>query len=123
MLSKVKLSPFVEDDQKAPFSVATKPRCRRGRYSFPWIAYLILLSVKQGGIKYHVFKVFGMTQPGIEPRSPGPLANTPPTRPISRFKWLANLVEGDQKAPLSLATKPRCRGGRYSFPWIAPLYP
>ena len=34
--------------------------------------YLILLSVKEGGIKYH-FKVFGMTQPGIEPRSPGPI--------------------------------------------------
>ena len=27
--------------------------------------YLIMLSVKQGGIKYH-FWVFGMTQPGIE---------------------------------------------------------
>ena len=23
-----------------------------------------------------IFKVFGMTRPGIEPRSPGPLANT-----------------------------------------------
>ena len=44
-----------------------------GHYSFPWIApltldtYLLLLSVKQGGIKY------GMTRPGIEPSSPGPL--------------------------------------------------
>ena len=26
-----------------------------------------------------IFKVFGMTRPGIEPRSPGPLANTLPT--------------------------------------------
>ena len=32
-----------------------------------------MLSVKQGGIKYH-FWVFGMTQPGIEPWSPRPLA-------------------------------------------------
>ena len=32
-------------------------------------------------------------------------------------------VEGDQKVPFSIATTPRCRGGRYSFPWIAPLYP
>ena len=31
-------------------------------------------SVKQGGIKYHFFKVFGMTQPGIEPWSLWPLA-------------------------------------------------
>ena len=34
-----------------------------------------MLSVKQGGIKYH-FWVFDMTLTEIEPRSPGPLANT-----------------------------------------------
>ena len=34
-----------------------------------------MLSVKHDGIKYH-FWVFGMTRPGIELRSPGPLANT-----------------------------------------------
>ena len=38
-----------------------------------------MLSVKQGGIKYH-FLIFGMTRPGIEPRSPGPLAKTLPIR-------------------------------------------
>ena len=36
---------------------------------------------------------------------------------------LATVVEGDPKAPFSIATTPRCRGGCYSFPWIAPLYP
>ena len=40
-----------------------------------------MLSVKQGGIKYH-FWVFGMTWPGIEPRSPGPFANILLIRPI-----------------------------------------
>ena len=35
---------------------------------------------------------------------------------------LATVVEGDQKAPFSIATTPRCREGRYSFLWIAPLY-
>ena len=35
---------------------------------------LIMLNVKQRA-KYH-FLDFGMTRPGIEPRSPGPLANT-----------------------------------------------
>ena len=30
---------------------------------------------------YSIFKVFGMTRPGIEPRSPGSLANTLPIRP------------------------------------------
>ena len=43
--------------------------------------YLIMLRVKQGGIKYY-FLVFGVTQPGIEPRSPRPLANTLLTSPI-----------------------------------------
>ena len=33
-----------------------------------------------------ILKVFGITQPGIEPRSPGPLTNTLPTRPICRMK-------------------------------------
>ena len=33
------------------------------------------------------------------------------------------IVEVDLKAPFSIATTSRCRGGRYSFPWIAPLYP
>ena len=32
------------------------------------------------------------------------------------------VVEGNPKAPFSLATTLRCRGGHYSFPWIAPLY-
>ena len=36
---------------------------------------------------------------------------------------LVTVVKGDQKAPFSIATTPRYRGGHYSFPWIAPLYP
>ena len=36
---------------------------------------------------------------------------------------LVIIVEGDQKAPFSIATTPKCRRGRYSFPWFAPLYP
>ena len=35
--------------------------------------------MKQGGM------FFGMMRPGIEPRSPEPLANTLPSRPMSRF--------------------------------------
>ena len=35
---------------------------------------------------------------------------------------LATVVEGDKKALFSIATTSRCRGGCYSFPWIAPLY-
>ena len=40
---------------------------------------------------------------------------------ISKVK-LATLVKGDPEAPFSKASTPRCRGGCYSFPWIAPLY-
>ena len=31
--------------------------------------------------------------------------------------------KGDTKAPFPQATTPRCREGRYSITWIAPLYP
>ena len=47
----------VEGDPKATFSIATT-RCGREHHSFLWIAllyldlYLIMLNVKQGGIKY-----------------------------------------------------------------------
>ena len=56
---KVKLATIVEGHPKSPFSIATTPKCRGGRYSFPRLLhftldpYLIMLSVKQGGIKYH----------------------------------------------------------------------
>ena len=72
---------MVEGDVKAPFSIATTVRCKGGRYSFPWIAlrtldpYFITLCVKQGDIEYH-FCFSGMTQLGIEPRFPEPLANS-----------------------------------------------
>ena len=39
----------------------------------------------------------------------------------NKYVKLATVVEDDQKAPFSIATRLRCRGGRYSFSWIAPL--
>ena len=36
---------------------------------------------------------------------------------------LATIVEGDPKAPFSIATTPSCREGHYSFPRISPHYP
>ena len=53
------LATVVKGDQKAPFSIATTARCRGGTTPFPGLLhftldmYLILLSVKQEGIKYH----------------------------------------------------------------------
>ena len=66
----------VEGNPKAPFSVAIPSRWRGVAAHFPrllhfiLVPYLIMLSVKQEGIKYH-FWVFGMMGPGIEPWSPG----------------------------------------------------
>ena len=57
--SKVKLAILVKGDPKALFSIATTPRCRGGRHSIPWIdPYLIMLSVLQGGTKYHFLSLF-----------------------------------------------------------------
>ena len=58
------MATIVEGNPKAPFSIATTPRCRGGRYSFPGLLYftldpyLIMLSVKQGGIKYHFLSLW-----------------------------------------------------------------
>ena len=58
----VKLATIVEGDPKAPFSIATTLRCWGGRsptpqsskvFHFTLDLYLIMLSVKQGEIKYH----------------------------------------------------------------------
>ena len=43
--------------------------------------------------------------------------------PAINIVKLATVVEGYPKASFSVATTPRWKGGRYSFPWIAPLYP
>ena len=32
------------------------------------------------------------------------------------------LIEGDTRAPFSIATTPKGRGGHHSFLWITPLY-
>ena len=72
---KVKLATLVQGDPKTPFSIATTLRCRIGRYFIPWIAPLYSWSVPYNA-ELNIFWVFGMTRPGIEPRSPGLLANT-----------------------------------------------
>ena len=54
-----------------------------------------MLSVKQGGIST-IFWFFGMTRPGIEPQSPGPLANTLTTTPIDRKYSLKLILNKDE---------------------------
>ena len=98
-LNKVKLEAAVEGDLKAPLLIATTLRCAgatlfQGLTHFTLDPHLIMPSVKQGSIKYHFFWVFGMTRPWIEPRSPGPLANTLTIMPMSglSFIFLERLV-------------------------------
>ena len=117
----------VEGDPKSPFSIATTSRCRGRCDLFPWIApltfylYLIMLSIKQGGIKYHF-----LSRLWIEPRSPGPLANTLPAIPIGQgfaiqffssflvAKYYdATVVEDSLKTVQSLIGHCRGRGHKY----------
>ena len=85
----VKLATSVEGDPKAPFSIASRPRCKGGHYSIPRIAWLyawsspyntLVLSKAASSI---IFWVFGMTRPEIAPRSPGPLTNTQVIKPMA----------------------------------------
>ena len=85
--TQVELATLVEDDSKAPFSIATTPRCRGGRFSFPWIASLYPSSLPYNAVLSKaalstIFWVFHMTWPGIEHRFPVPLANTLLIRPM-----------------------------------------
>ena len=75
---KKKLATFVEGNSKAPFSIATAPRCWEGRYStlpltllhFTLDAYLIMLSVKQGSINYHFLSLWYEIDVGLNPGLP-----------------------------------------------------
>ena len=51
VVSKVKLATVVEGDPKAPFSIGATPSSRLLHFTLD--TYLIMLSVEQGGIKYH----------------------------------------------------------------------
>ena len=92
LINKVKLATVVKDDQKAPFSIATTLRCRGGHYSFPLICTLYCWVLSKE-VSSTTFKVFGMTWPGIEPRSPGSLANTLPTRPMNPHNKCQKIIE------------------------------
>ena len=58
------MATVVEGERKVPFSIATTLRYREGATPFPGLlhftlyTYLIMLSVKQGGIKYHFLSLW-----------------------------------------------------------------
>ena len=49
---QVKLATVVKGDPNTPLSIATTQRCWGGRY-FTLDSYLLMLSVKEGGIKFY----------------------------------------------------------------------
>ena len=80
----------VGTDSKAPLSIATTPRCRRGYYSIPWFApiypWFLLYSAECWARQHQVpFFVFGMARSRIGPRSPRSVANTLTIIPMARM--------------------------------------
>ena len=70
-----------DDNRKAPFSLANWLRCKGECYTFPWITPLYPWHIPYNAVlskeaSRTIFWVFDMIRPGIEPRSPEPLANT-----------------------------------------------
>ena len=67
----ISLPKVVESDRNVPFTIATIPR---------WTAPLTLFPLEcwelSNAVSSTMIWIFGMTRPGIEPWSPGPLANT-----------------------------------------------
>ena len=79
---KVKLGTVIEGNPKAPFSLATTPRCRGEGYSLSRINPLFLDSRPiMLSVKYH-FWVFGTSLLGIDTKPPGPSVNNLPTSPM-----------------------------------------
>ena len=57
-LSKINLATEVTGNPNASFSIAITPRCRGRALLLSLDPYLIVLSVKQGGIKYHFLSLW-----------------------------------------------------------------
>ena len=102
-----------ESDVEAAFSIATTLRCKRGHYSFPELLhftldpYFIMLSVKQGGIKYHFLSLWYNS---IKPRSPRPLENTLLIRPRAQSRY--TMAEKKKEKSRRTRRKREIRKGR-----------
>ena len=100
------MATVVQGYPKAPFSIATTLRCRGGHYSFPWIAPLYPSNVPYNAkvlskeVSSTTFWVFVMTQPEIEPQSPGPLANS-----LSLSQWAGKIIIIDKYLDLAKELK------------------
>ena len=109
MCSKVKLVTVVEGDLKAPFSIATTPGggvllLSHDCSTLPLI-HTLYCWVLSKEVTSTIFKVFGMMRPGIEPRSPGPLANTLPPRSMC----IINVINKQTSHNLTLVDRKKQR--------------
>ena len=91
------MATIVEGDQKAPFSIATTPRCKGGHYSFPGLFHLpsirtLYCWALSKAVSSTIFKVFGMRRPGIESRSPRSLANGIQLMMLQILWWASYLI-------------------------------
>ena len=100
-LIKVKLTTVVGGNPKVSFSIATTPRCRGGRYSFPWITlltldpYLMMLRCQARKYKVPFFKSLVWLDLVLNPGLPGPWRTFYPfdnsqKKYISDFIWLTH---------------------------------
>ena len=142
-------------DLKVPFFIAPTPTCRGCATAFPGLHHFtldpnhIMLSVKQGCIRYHFLSLWydstrerTQVSQTIDKHSfPIPMGQyliyiyifTQKyglvynkniyilTQKVSKIK-LATVIEGDPMSPFPIAATSRCRRGHYSFLWFAPLY-
>ena len=90
LIVKVKLATLVEGDLKAPFPIATTP----GLLHFTLDPYLIMLSDKQGGIKYHFLSHWYDTTWRLNPGFPGHCRTLEPSFqcPVQNIPFFESLV-------------------------------
>ena len=85
------LATLVEGDTKVPFSIATLSRCKGGSYSFRGLLHftlnadIIMLNVKQGGIKYYFLS---LCYDSTKDWTPEPWVNDLLIRPMARLHIL-----------------------------------
>ena len=103
----IKMTTVVEGDPKTPFLIATTPGCREGWYSilllhFNLDAWLIMLSVRQGGMRYFFLSIW---YDSIVPRSLEPLVNIFIIKGFQTIVFIFILTKNEDNSPKTLNDK------------------
>ena len=102
--------------------MTTTPRCTRGHYSIPRIAPLYPWSlpyIAECWARRRQVPFFESLVSLKLRLNPGLLDHWRTLYSLGQS--LPTVIDGNLKAAFSIATTPRCRGGRYSIPLISPL--